>query len=258
MKNYVDESGTTSRRTFTKTIAAALAAIPFASSLVNAQRKRRPTKPITDAKPKREAAYRGDSRNEHDTPPPILMEMGSFKVETERLFDAIEENPGMRKKNHINPNGTDNRVFPAHVKIVDGSGEMLFRYDVTPVIDTAGLQDKLRISILFTGGTVVNVMCSPISGNRQTFFIDTDETIKLTAVANTDIQPDAKRQMRYRPQLVSGAVLDATATRLTVTREERDVAGAVVMRTLYDLIPANLASAGKELRIMIWLEGRRA
>lgn len=125
----------TSRRNFGKQLTGALAALPMATLAT----------PIVSAQEKTQTKAHGgdlvDIRNQHDTPPPVILMSGSwiFEARTElnhiwttTAATTLGGKPALMHKvpaydNQNNP--ATKPIYIAHIKIVDGSGEMLYRLD---------------------------------------------------------------------------------------------------------------------------------
>jgi hypothetical protein len=260
MKDQADDKESVSRRSFTKLIASAFAVIPFASTLANAQRhhsrKRVGTHGAQSPARKTRASQLAfaTSRNEHDTPPPVLFTNGSFIVETEVDFAPGDIVPmGNKKRHNIKPSITgNNRVFPAHIKVVDGSGEMLFRFDTKDTGVNPHPAEAVKISAFLNDGTTVEAASIIGTGNMETFAIDVDNGKSLLPPTTPgDVPVGKKRSARRRVKSDSGDMSDTSINELTITN-------TVTSKTLYTVVPgADLASKGDELRIMIWLEEKK-
>jgi hypothetical protein len=253
MKSQSDDKEPLSRRRFATSFAAALAAVPVASALASAQRRRErgvTQQPQTPARTEDALAAQRE-RNEHDTPPPLLIINGSFIVETENDFAAgdIINIPGPKRRHNIRPEAGKNRVFPAHIKVVDGSGEILYRLDVRGTGLNPHPAESVKITARLTDGTVVEAASTPVVGNMQTYAIDTDRDTSLVAPAMPgDVPASPKRRARRRLRRPDGAGPNLFIDRLTITQ-----GGAA--NVLYSISPPNdLTSRGEELKIMIWLE----
>ena len=125
----------TSRRTFGKQLAGALVAVPLASHLVEAHTNDQQKRSGRRAQQKRsDDRVRSQFRSEHDTPPPGLLMGGSlvFEVFSEKTdWDADGPEVNGKLKWSVKPKPYDNgtsptNIFIAHVKLVDGAGEMVF------------------------------------------------------------------------------------------------------------------------------------
>jgi hypothetical protein len=260
VKSQSDDKESVSRRGFAKSIAAALAVIPFASTLADAQRRRgqRRTGTRDSQSPARRAAAPAaafdGSRNEHDTPPPVLFMNGSFIVETEKDFDPGDIIPtGSKKRHHIKPRvAANNRVFPAHIKIVDGSGEMLFRLDSKDSGVNPHPAEDIKITALLNEGTTVEAASIVGAGNMQTFAIDVNNGKSLLPPTTSgDLPVGVKRGARRRVKSAPGDMSDTSINELTITNVRRN-------KILFNVVPgADLASKGEELRVMIWLEEKK-
>jgi hypothetical protein len=253
MKNQSDEKEMLSRRGFARSAAAALAAIPLAASLVNAQKRkqraRTPGAQVPDQKPQEAMTRVADrDRNAHDTPPPLEIINGSFIVDMENDFDPSDiVIMGAIRRHNIKPSAGKIRIFPAHIKIVDGSGEMLYRLDTNSNANPHPAE-AFKITALLRDGTTVVAATSTIVGNMQTFVIDTNNDRSLAARVPGDAPVGSKRRARRRLKRNDGVESDTSIQRLTIT-------GRSTNEVLYSLLPAtDLNSGGNELRIMIWLE----
>jgi hypothetical protein len=139
----------TSRRTFNQQLSGAVAALPLASFIADAQNRSE-----TPAKPKNVQPH---IRSEHNTPPPGGLMGGSLVFEA--FTDKSNWNPDGAAVNHrltwsVEPKPYDNGMKPmniyiAHVKLIDGAGEMVFHFDndatedhTTQIEVTALLKDK--------------------------------------------------------------------------------------------------------------------
>jgi len=204
----------TSRRTFGKQLAAALAAVPVASVALNASGKGRKQKSRTAA----------DFLKEHDTPPPVLLLEGSVTVETTDPFGTSHPAGIGRKKHFVS---AYNDLDLAHIKIVDGSGEMLYRNDKPR--DT-------EVRVVVSDGTEVK-----LGRVADGFYIDLSNEKDLGNPESIN----GKRKARYRPKK-NHDDLEIQAIKVAESPASSDL--------LYKISKGDLNSRLKECRIMIWLE----
>lgn len=138
----------TSRRTFAKQLTGALAALPLASGVAAAQRRRKPVA--------RRPQNQTKIKSEHNTPPPGLFMGGSLVFETfsdkdDWDIDGDIDQATNRRKWSVKPKPYDNGMSPsniciAHLKFIDGAGEKVFpNYDNEsnkdmPIVITATLR----------------------------------------------------------------------------------------------------------------------
>ncbi len=227
----------TSRRRFGKQLAGAIAAIPVVSSFAEAEGQGRNK---ADIQTKQARIFR-----EHDTPPPVLFMQGSFIIETAELdFDESGVTMGSRKKYRRHPHEPmKTKVHLAHIKIIDGSGEILYRND-NIMDDPSHPPIDLRLAVTTQSG-VVNI--ASVANN---FEIDTPGNKKLDKVdkvTHPDDQPmGTKRHARFRYKDASSGS-EESITGIRVTK-----GGSTVLFENSDL--SDLASKGEELKIMVWLE----
>jgi hypothetical protein len=231
----------TSRRSFAKLVATAIAAVPIASSLEAARSQPMPRQKPTGKKPIAPVKGTEGAKNEHNTPPPIIIGDGSLIVERPGKYatgDIVVDQNNHRRLHKINPDSTNTKLFPAHIKVIDGSGEILFRNDdANDCLVTLSLVDKTNP----LNTAIVNAGASPIVNNKQTFIIDTDED-KLLAKTRENTG-STKRDVRYRHKHGTNNKFLITGVKIT---QGPDV--------LYRVVPETLPSKGNELKVMIWLE----
>jgi len=209
----------TSRRSFGKQLTGALAAVPLASIAVSESASgQRP------ARPRRQDVVR-NRFNEHDTPPPVMVGEGSLIVETTDPFGSSVPAGASRKKHFVD---AYSGYSIAHIKIVDGSGEMLYRNDkprgaeVRIVLDDAS---EVKLGRIADG-----------------FYIDLPNDKDLGRA-----QPQtSKRENKYRPKK-SSADLAIAAIKIA---ENPTPASPLLFKIAKD----DLNSRLEEARIMVWLE----
>ena len=239
MSNAPDKGRQTSRRRFTKTIGGVLASIPFISSFVNAEEKRRSS--IETFQRKSGSNRTQDQKSglvfrTHDTPPPITFENGSFVLERTGQFlgSDIVTNPATSRKEYRVRPFFGSTAVPAHIKIVEGSGEVLYRND-------RAASCVISIELEGPGGdrSMVNARTS---ADKTRFVIDIDaaKSLDLGNAANNDKPTSRKRDRRYRH---SGPEMSM--------REITIKEGAKI---LYNVLTEDLPADGSDLKVMIWVE----
>ena len=253
MKSQTDDQETLSRRGFAKSAGAAFAALLLASVLAQAQTRQ--TQPPAQTAPTPPQAARED-RNEHDTPPPLLIGNGSVLVETVADFDLVQDS-GSDRRHHIRAKtGSNQKIFAAHVKVVDGSGEVLYRYDFDPR-DTSNTRYRFQIAATLTNGARLTLNSSSLVDVRRDLVITTGPDRKVipkcppatpTCLDKPQHSASGVRGFRHRlaRNIASPTFLDDhSIENITITRDVGDV-----------LFSLNVTAhrAGKELRIMIWPE----
>jgi hypothetical protein len=238
MREQEDNSNKTSRRQFTKTAMTAIIAVPALTSLAEAHE----AIPVSVQKNKKMVApVHGteDARSEHNTPPPILIGDGSLIVERSGEYlvnDVVTQNS--RNHHKMNADGGHTKLYPAHIKVIDGSGEVLYRNDTaTECVVTMALIDPDNTS----STAIVNAGASPIVSNRRSFVIDTDGN-KLLKKTN-ERPASTKRNVRYRHKDNGNKEFSIVDVKVT---QGADVLFRVTLSTL----PAG----GEELKVLIWLE----
>lgn len=239
MENHSDEKTNASRRRFTKSIAAAAAALPLVSTLAGAQDgPRAGAAQRTDAQPQDRTPELRQHRNEHDTPPPVLVMSGSCILEIAADGDTVgpKDDSGGRRKYRVTPKDITGNFYLAHVKVVDGSGEMLFRLDNTtadPVEVILALSDTKEVRLAAEGGKLL---------------IELEKTKKFDKkVGDPPMSAGTSRNKRTRFRYMDDAPGSA----------EPDIKFVRVFRKgrqLFDLELDTLRSHGEELKVMLWWE----
>jgi len=232
----------TSRRNFGKQLTAAMAALPLANLATNVS--------SNDSEPQKTSAV-NNNRNEHDTPPPVLIGSGSllFEARTEANHDWTTTTPttlgGKAARSHAFP-AYDNAgavatgdIHIAHIKIVDGSGEIIYR------LDNDDKQDIITITAYMDGG---KSELATLTTNQRSFVITFLADKKLENKAtdpsmDTDDDPKTKRQRaRYKD---SGGGAEKEIYGIEVS--------SVKLGPLYSL-KLQGHKGRKELRVMSWWE----
>jgi len=182
----------TSRRTFARQMAGALATLPVLTSTLEVVGQ--------DQKKSDAQVPRTEFFHEHDTPPPLIVTSGSLIIEantSKNDWDAYDT-VGNRKKWSVVPNPylsgvSPTNVFIAHVKVVDGAGEMLFHFDndatadkATPIHVTAALEKN---------GTSFGDCHITAAGNK--FELDVPPVKKLKKKNNDPATHPSRQRVRY-------------------------------------------------------------
>jgi hypothetical protein len=220
----------TSRRNFGKQITCALAALAVASLVTMSEVRGQDKKPQKSSTPSPQEIL-----TSHDTPPPVTIMDGSFIVEIPKaLFDETEGNSGQPKKYKLMVAGK--KLYLAHIKVVDGSGEILYRGDFH---DPA---NNLNVIITTTENHEVNFASV---GNK--FQIETPNGRKLEKTTGLDQPVSSKRLGRFRVKNDAGTS-ETRLSRISVRKGNFAVWGV----DLTDLAPGG-ADGGKETKVLIWL-----
>lgn len=138
--NSSDDSGKTSRRSFTKTIAGGLATIPFISSFVR-----------VDGKPRSSI----EPLQTHDTPPPIEISDGSLRIETNEDLGQ----PQVSGQRFLYKRTQQPKL--KHIRVLRGNGDKIYEdleangssIDIEWKSDTPPASDHLKVR----GGTFFEI-----------------------------------------------------------------------------------------------------
>ena len=182
---------------------------------------------------------------EHDTPPPFIFMEGSCIIEVPH-FD-----PATQPLNTIfvpHQGGvvitTVGEPFLAHVKVVDGSGEMLFRFDnnADPAHDLS-----MRLNLTrFEAGHRVSV--------GEFILISADGELRASFPQGYKIDfrlgDPAMSNSRFRLRLLEeGSNEDVDISQVHIYKDTDQ--GSI---PLYSVVFSDLKSEGKELKVMLWTE----
>jgi hypothetical protein len=209
----------TSRRNFGKQLTGALVAVPLASIAVSESASgQRP------ARPRRQALDR-NIFNEHDTPPPVMVGEGSLIVETTHAFGNSVPVGALRKRHYV----ADYSLYAiAHIKIVDGSGEMLYRNDKPR---------EAEVRIVLDDGSEVK-----LGRVAEGFYLDLPNDKDLGSAQNQT----SKRKKKYHPKKSSAHLVIAA---IKIAENPTDASPL-----LFKITEGDLNSHLEESRIMVWLE----
>ena len=220
----------TSRRNFGKQLAGGIAAVSVASIAGKGA--------SLDGSEQRPKTTSQRKIRTHDTPPPLEFDNGSFVVEKERDFNRSDVN-GDRLEYKI----TSGNTTLHHIKIVDGSGEVLFRKNDA---DACKVSVELRNSQgNANSSTSINAFSRSINNTTKHFIVDVngDKTLQPPQ-GNEDKPTSKKRDKRFRH---SGGA-NFSMWKITITEETNTT------ETVFTLFPRTLAEEGADLKVMMWLE----
>lgn len=167
--------------------------------------------------------------NQHDTPPPVLIAEGSLRVETTSPFGNSSPTGGGRKRHIVSDFRSLNL---AHIKIVDGSGEMLYRND-----RPRGAEVRVLVDDGSANGSEVKFGCV-----ADGLYIDLTEEKDLGNPQNLG----GGRHSIYRPKK-NAMDLEITALKVAVTSDPNSP-------LLFQISKDDLNSHLIECRILVWLE----
>lgn len=186
--------------------------------------------------------------NEHNTPPPILFMEGSCIIEVPKfaaaqtVADTFAESDRQRgdEKTRSLKLTSIGGTFLAHVKVVDGSGEMLFRFD-----NNAHPPHNLTINLRLEKQSVW-------VGNFILIAADGEFRVVLPMDYKIDAKPNdpAMNDGRFRLRLLETASNDdVDISQVQIYKDTQQ--GSV---PLYGVVFSDLVSKGKELKVMLWTE----
>ena len=198
----------TSRRNFGKALAAGLVSLPGISLANTNQQKAGEQK----ASPPAQSQKLEEKKNQHDTPPIFAIAQGSFIVEIDKPVALATTANG--KKKYRRPKGGGNDAQFDHIKIVAGSGEMLYRND-----DALGCEIVLALE---------NSLEAKVSGGTE-LTIEIPDTLDIGAAQSGT----RKRPHKYVPT-------------------SRSIVGIKVQKGNSVLYSNDVASRLEEIRIMVW------
>jgi hypothetical protein len=231
----------TSRRSFGEQLAVAIVTflvIAFSSIATFGQQTATQSKDDKDCQ-----------RKEHDTPPPTLLMSGSwiFEVRTERNHDwstrTATMEGGRTAYSHYVPAHdrcgapATKPIHIAHIKIVDGSGEMLYRLDN----DDKDHIKPIKIKTFMSADKAEFISVNTDAKNFVVTFFENRKLEKEEPSMDPEPEPTRKRQRAlYKDN--SG--------------ENKQIFGIEVVKDDYTVYGLKLDSikAARELRIMIWWE----
>lgn len=227
----------TSRRNFGKQLTGALASLPLVASQLDVRGQEKTTTQKNEKLRLRE----------HDTPPPMLLMSGSMIIEarTDKTDWGVGSASGNERKHLILPqdnNGDpppmNTNIFIAHVKILDGSGDLLFKFDND---QSATKNIPIVVTVVMDGNS--NEKLRVTHEDRRFSLLFPKDHRKIDKKAATDLPMGRHRQrVRY---------LDDNGS------DAHEISSVTVMKgaqQLFSIDIAELPSKGEELRIMLWWE----
>jgi hypothetical protein len=226
----------TSRRSFGTQLAVAIATlsvIAFGNTSLGQQTASQ-RKPSPDCQ-----------RKEHDTPPPTMLVSGSwiFEASTEKDHDwstTTETTVGEQKAfNHYVPAydrcgaAATADIYIAHVKIVDGSGEMLYHLDNDK-------KEEIKVKTFMSAGKEEFVSLTTEKKNFVLTFFENRE-LKKEEPSESDKSKNRQRAL-YKDK----------------GGNDGKIYGIEVSKDIYTVYGVKLDGhpAAQELRIMIWWEAK--
>ena len=185
----------------------------------------------------------------HNTPPPILFMEGSCIIEvpnwdpaTQSLDDILveTETAGLPENTRTQLLTSVDEQFLAHIKVVDGSGEMLFRFDNDghpPHSLTVNL--RLEKDHVWVGNFIL------IAANGE-FRVALPMDYKIDAKPNDPAMNDRRFRLRL---METASNDDVDITQVSIYKDTAQ--GSI---PLYGLVFSDLASKGEELKVMLWTD----
>jgi hypothetical protein len=203
----------TSRRSFSKAMGASLASLSL-TSLASAREE-----DDSDRDPKTVSGSQRllSDRNQHDTPPPLMITQGSLVVEIDKPMAFLVTANGRKK--YRRPKNTHDANLD-HIKIVDGSGEMLYRNDKPR---------DCEIVVTLSGGAAAELKV----GGGAELVVEIPESMDIGTSEHSDT---SRRHEKYRP----------SSAQITAIRVQR---GASV---IYSVSRDEVVSGLEDVRIMVW------
>lgn len=186
----------TSRRRFGKQLTGALVSLPVMTTVLEGHQGQKPAE-------QKKTATQTKKIREHNTPPPMFFMPGSLIVEAATAKNDWDnfQPMGQRRKWSVIPNpypdGTQPvNIYIAHVKILDGSGEMIHHVDNESTTDKA-TPIKITASVYKANGTFFGDCILTPSGNH--FEISVPNNKKIKQKAN---DPSTNQGLRQRARFM--------------------------------------------------------
>jgi hypothetical protein len=230
----------TSRRRFGKQLTGALVSLPVMASVLEGQQQKPQEQKKTDIQVK----FR-----EHNTPPPMFLMPGSLIIEaatTKSDWDSFQQPQQTdRKKWSVIPKPYPNgnaptNIYIAHIKILDGSGEMIHHVDNENTTDRA-TPIQLTASVYKNGNFFGDCILTP-SGNHFELSVPNDKKIKQN---NPNNDPSTNPGLRQRARF-----MHANNDEDFVFKALKIDKGTVNLFTESDM-PTNFPGYS-DLRVMVW------
>jgi hypothetical protein len=226
----------TSRRSFGKQLTGAIAALPIASLA---------TKGIAGQMDPKKASRVSvqKTEKEHDTPPPLFIQSGSLILEarTDKNDWTHTPMPGSRRGYRVltkdrNDQPPTTAIFVAHIKIVDGSGELVYRFDN---YNNTTKSVPVHVNCLMNGDLTENFH---LSVDNTEFVIDVPDKRKIKPKQGDPVMNGKRKRVKYLNDQGSDSH-DITTIQI--------VKGP---RVLYQVDRSDLGKGADEMRIMVWWE----
>ena len=171
--------------------------------------------------------------NDHDTPPPIMFENGSLKIEIDKTEFDQKEPPGKPTKCRRFPKPDSNKVEMGHIRITNGGGKQLYFNK-----SAEGSKIKMRL----TEGTIINAF---VEGEGKYFEINTTATDKF--FTNVNRKPSSsKRFSTHRIEKNTGGDIDAEIESVEISQGDGPPKSVPLLEDERD-----------EARVSIWLHDKR-
>jgi len=193
----------TSRRNFGKLIAGAVATLPLASRSRATAAGNRESSAQVKPLAKRDTQKKRNILNHQDTPPPLLMEEGSLKVDLmDPSLEMTEELPKTGNTHKWEFPDATRDIYIVGVQIVSGAGQLLFfvNRENTDSDEKSSLL-QILVHMETAGGSRKELVVST-SGRFVTFTVPTSRRLKrkhLGSGGPTDpVEPGNGGRVRFR------------------------------------------------------------
>jgi len=201
---------------------------------------------VETQKPKTGQVQKTQSRekiqNEHDTPPPVIVTTGSLIVDANTKksdWSNVLGSTGRRTVSFL-PLDIHNAepskpIYIAHIKVIDGSGDLLFRLDN----DKNTNKDKpIIVTAKLTNGEVMNL--TVVKGTLE-FTMDVPDHKQMFPKAG-EPTPSKRQRVKYMDEQNNDVF---TVQTIEVSKDSQ---------LLYHVTLSELPSEGFELKVMVWWE----
>lgn len=190
----------TSRRRFGKQLTGALVSLPVMTTVLEGHQQKT-----------QEQKKTAQAEKEHNTPPPMFFMPGSLIIEAatnKNDWDSFQQPQQTDRKTWSvmpkpYPNGGPQpiNIYIAHVKVLDGSGEMIYHLDNESTTEK-GIPIKITASVYKANGNFFGDCILTPSGNHFELSVPNDKKIKQNNI-NTD--PSTNPGLRQRARFMHAA-----------------------------------------------------
>lgn len=206
---------------------------------------------MTDAR--KPETSRRDILTSHNTPPEMLFMEGSCIIEipiwdraSQDLHDILVESESAGSENTARSYRLTSLhgQFLAHIRVVDGSGELLYRFD-NNATSPHNLTINLRLERAEAGGSVYVGNFIFIASNGE-FRAQFPPEYKI------DVKPNdpAMNERRFRLRLLElGTDDDVNIAQVHISKDTNQ--GSI---PVFSVVFSDLSSEGKELKVMVWTD----